>query len=1001
VKSRSVTERDGAARRLRAILLAAGVVLAAVATASVARADCTPAAADNVTATCSGTTTNQEGGAPGTSAGTAGYGTGVETGVTVGVVAGAGNTVTGTTYGISLGDATATNNASAGITGGVIGINANTGFANVTNSGSITGTSSAGILAFSNATVTNNTGAGITGGFYGIRSLSGFANVTNSGSITGTSSAGIFAATNATVTNNTGASITSGFYGIRATAGFADVTNYGSITGTNGYGIYAQTNATVTNNAGASISGGGGGNSGIFANTGSANVTNSGSITGTTVNGILANNNVTVTNNAGASITGGLRGIYAAAGFADVTNSGSITGTGASSYGIFAGTNATVTNNAGASITGGQRGIAAQAGGSSVFNAGTISGGTAAIVFSGVGNTLTLAQGSAITGNVLGTGSDTLQLGGTGSATFDVSQLGAAAQYQGFGTFNKIDGSTWTLTGTSTFAGPINVNGGTLSVNGNVTSASGLTVNSGGTLGGTGTVGNTTIASGGTLAPGNSIGTLNVNGNLTLNSGSNYNVEVSPSSADRVNVTGTATLGGATVNASFAAGSYVAKQYTILNATTSVTGAFGSQVNINLPSGFNSNLSYDANNAYLNLALSFVAPPSTGLSGNQSNVGNALVNYFNTNGGIPLVFGGLTANGLSQASGQPGASTTQTGSSAPGQFVNAVFGNAFGGGTSGGGTGGGALGFAEADNLPREAKDAYAAVTPRDRKPQTFEGRWSVFASVYGGNNRVGGDATAGTSTTTSRTYGTVVGADYRFTRDTQAGFALGGAGSSYSIDGGFGGGKAQIFNAAVYGRHDFGAAYVAGALSYSWQDTTTDRTVTISGIDRLHASFKAQALAARLEGGWRYAMLPIAVTPYGAVQSTSFFMPAYGETATSGSNQFALSYASKTTTNVRTELGAKFDKAMLVQGGVFTLSNRTAWARDSNTDASASATFQSLPGATFTTNGAQPSANAALVSLGAEMGWHNGWTIAANVDGEFSRTTTGYAGKGSVKYAW
>ena len=31
-------------------------------------------------------------------------------------------------------------------------------------------------------------------------------------------------------------------------------------------------------------------------------------------------------------------------------------------------------------------------------------------------------------------------------ATFDVSQLGPVAQYEGFGTFNKIGSSTWTLT---------------------------------------------------------------------------------------------------------------------------------------------------------------------------------------------------------------------------------------------------------------------------------------------------------------------------------------------------------------------------------------------------------------------------------------------------------------------------------------------------------------------------------------------------------------------------
>ncbi len=161
------------------------------------------------------------------------------------------------------------------------------------------------------------------------------------------------------------------------------------------------------------------------------------------------------------------RGIYADTGFANVTNSGSITGT--ATAGIAAATNATVTNNAGASITGGNYGITAGAGGSSVFNAGSITGGIAAIQFAGVGNTLTLAQGSVITGNVLGTGSDTFQLGGAGSATFDVSQIDAAAQYRGFGTFNKIGSSAWTLTGTGNQSWA--VSGGTLI--GTTTSASG------------------------------------------------------------------------------------------------------------------------------------------------------------------------------------------------------------------------------------------------------------------------------------------------------------------------------------------------------------------------------------------------------------------------------------------------------------------------------------------------------------------------------------------------
>ena len=80
-----------------------------------AQADCAPAAVNNVTATCSGTTTNQGVGAPGTSASTQGYGSGTQTNVTITIVGGA--TVTGSDNGIDVGNGTFTNNPGATITG--------------------------------------------------------------------------------------------------------------------------------------------------------------------------------------------------------------------------------------------------------------------------------------------------------------------------------------------------------------------------------------------------------------------------------------------------------------------------------------------------------------------------------------------------------------------------------------------------------------------------------------------------------------------------------------------------------------------------------------------------------------------------------------------------------------------------------------------------------------------------------------------------------------------
>ena len=85
------------------------------------------------------------------------------------------------------------------------------------------------------------------------------------------------------------------------------------------------------------------------------------------------------------------------------------------------------------------------------------------------------------------------------------------------------------------------------------------------------------------------------------------------------------------------------------------------------------------------------------------------------------------------------------------------------------------------------------------------------------------------------------------------------------------GSGRADLFQAGLYGRHWIGPAYIAGALAYGWQDVKTNRTVTISGTDQLEANFKAQTFAARGETGYRFATPWAGVTPYAALQATSF----------------------------------------------------------------------------------------------------------------------------------
>lgn len=790
----------------------------------------------------------------------------------------------------------------------------------------------------------------------------------------------------ASITNNTGGAIV--FYG-SSTAGNANITNNAILNFNSGS---TAGNATIYSNNYIYLSG--------VATLGTATVTNAvGGIFQFSGNSTAANG--TITNNADLTFSDSSTG-----GSASITNNNQLTFYGNTSAG-----SATINNQGTVLFDGNSTAGSAQLinnGSSSVINFWTPGPASDGRITAG-----SLAGDGRFDLNSaeLTVGSNNLSTVVTGVLTGDGLVTGTSLIKTGTGTL--------ILSGTNTYTGGTTVDGGTLLVNGSIASSPLVLVNPGATLGGTGTVATTFLDSGATLAPGTpgSIGTLTVQGNLTFCNCSIYAVKVSPTGADKTVVTGQAALGG-TVRATALAGSFRGQTYTILNATGGLGGTqfanltfTGSSIS---PGARNPHLTYDANNVYL------VLDPGTlqlapGASGNQTNVAGGINNAVLGGGAPPAGFDALLnmsgvqqGTALNQVSGQPGASSTQASFNATQQFMS-MLDPASG---RGGGPGGAmsyaeddeTLGYASVSERDAKATEAYAAVTPRDRRAVAFQRRWGVWATGYGGTSTVNGSTSSGTSTTTSRVYGTVVGADYRATPDTLIGFALGGAGFNFSLSDGLGSGKADLFQAGLYSRHTMGAAYLSMSLTYGWQDVTTDRTVTVSGTDKLTANYKASTFAGRAEAGWRFAPWPasgVGVTPYAALQATSFHLPGYSETATSGSNTFALSYNAQTTTNVRTELGTRLDRPFLVRDGLFTLRGRLAWAHDSNTGRSATTTFQTLPGSTFTTNGAQPTADSALISAGAKMDWLNGITLAGSFEGEFSSTTRSYAGKATLRYDW
>jgi uncharacterized protein with beta-barrel porin domain len=780
---------------------------------------------------------------------------------------------------------------------------------------------------------------------------------------------------------------------------FGSSTNINTSATANANGVLgsAGTPWNVTVQGGGQITGNG---RGIFLNAESS-VTNAGTISGTNFTGVALAAGGSVSNQAGGRISSNRYGIgiYGASG--SVTNAGTING----NVGLFSG--GSVKNQAGATIYG--MVVTDGSGGTTVTNAGTITGtGGTAVSFGGTGsNTLILQTGSVLNGkavgsNFPGTKTNALVLQGIGSAN------------NNFSTFNTLDvqaSGLWALNGISTI-GATTVDSGTLVVGDashpGAALTSPVTVNAGGALAGQGTlIGDVTVLSGGAIAPGaaSPFTTLNVTGNASFASGSFYQVNINGSTgqSDKLAVSGTATLTGGSVQATYS-GTLTKGSFDILHAGGGLGGTTFAGVSSNFPDlGFS--LSYSPTDVFFNLTSAQLGA-SNGLNRNQQNAAGAINNFFNAGGALPAGFASLFSltgthlgNALSQLSGEAPTGAQQSAFQLMGGFLGLIGDPLINGG--GGIGGGGALPFApERSSLPPDLALAYAKAmkAPPGQLP-TSDPRWSVWGSAFGGGNRTDGDPVTGSHDLTATAAGIAAGADYRITPNSRLGFALAGGSTNWTLSQGLGSGRGDAFMAGIYGKTYLGPVYLHGSLAAADHWISTDRT---AAGDHLTAQFAAQSYGGRIEGGYRLATAFGGVSPYAAAQLQSFRTPAYAESDLTGGG-FGLAYASRNATDTRSELGGRFDREIIPWSSdeVVTFTGRVAWAHDWVSDPTLAASFQALPGQSFLVNGAVPAKDSALASGGAEVRIASGWSIAAKFDGEFAAHSTTYAGTGVVRYRW
>jgi uncharacterized protein YhjY with autotransporter beta-barrel domain len=338
----------------------------------------------------------------------------------------------------------------------------------------------------------------------------------------------------------TSGTITGGAGGDGGDGGRGGTGGTGGNGGAGGKGGKGAVGTHVSNNGGNGgngANGGNGGNGGNGANGGNGGVGGAGLLVSGSA-AIIVNTGTITGGNGGSKGAGGTAGSAGTGGNAGAAGAAGGAGTGGAAG--TAGTAGTTAGSNGVAGTAGTNGMNGQGGvgvnfttaGEELMNSGTISGGRAnagagaqanAIDYVGSGNVLEVVAGFAINGNVVVSGggsNNTLALGGAPSGTFNVSNIGPAAQYQGFDTFLKTGTSTWTLTSTTTAVTPWTISQGTLQISDddNLGDPSGVVTLDGGTLNVTAS---TTSSRSFTLADS---GTANDGGTISANPNANYQI---------------------------------------------------------------------------------------------------------------------------------------------------------------------------------------------------------------------------------------------------------------------------------------------------------------------------------------------------------------------------------------------------------------------------------------------------------------------------------------------
>ncbi len=775
-----------------------------------------------------------------------------------------------------------------------------------------------------------------------------------------------------------------------------NVTNAGSIFGGE-HGVHILGDAVVNNLAGGTIE-----STLTGVAIGSGTVTNSGVIRGQGFDGVFVLNGGRIENTAEGTIQGNTNGIRMENGTGVVVNDGSIT---AAQRGISIEDSGSVTNRG--SISGTIGVMFSGPGSDSLFNAGVIAGSGGTAVAMGAGDdSVTLSTGSSVDGLIDGgPGVDVLTLTG------DIDG------FTGFEDLLKEGAGVWTLTGSGSSGADISVNGGTLIVDEGATigdpasvNASGtlqvegvldnnVLVRSGGTLSGAGAV-QGDVDNSGTISPGGGArGILTIGGDYIHNAGAVYRLDADFSgNADRIEVAGSATLNGGTVEVTAPPGVFRPNvQSVILTAGGGVFGGFDGA-----SGGFGlvvPQLSYDPNNVFLQF-IQAVAFEDIALTPNQRAVARHLdVINDRVVGDMADVVSELLflshpeiRSALDQMSGSSHTAFTAVDMMKMSRIFRTLFRSAAGLPSS--------LRAGRTPDEPIRLAESGTRLSDAPRPLMAGAGpRCGLWVKGYGTfGDRDGTDIASRYDYTTG---GVLAGMDLFFTDFLRGGIALGYARTDLDLKDLRDSGNEDSYQAVLYGSLARGPWYLDAAFSYAYNDYEMSRRVRFGTVDRTAESdYDGHELAGYLEGGYRFLVQGFEVTPLGSLFVDSLHRKSFNER---GAGDLNLRVESETATSIQSSLGVRVARDIPVRQDLVITPELTAkWVHEfGDRDALLNARFAGSPTGSFTVTSDKADRDGAVLTVGFTAGACSRVSGFLYYDAELKGGQTDQAVIGGIRYSW